>query len=392
MNSHHKLSPRARPESHIICVRDREYAMPYSPFPHCVPSIDAAAIIFDQLNSRLLDEALEFDRQNAIDGAGSMAATVKAACSTYSVGRNKVEPHYGTGYWDHYRFSDSLFMSVCHVEYWQDTRLDIPAEYIVKIRIVLSGTLLNHDQGALLSCPQGMISPHGATRGSSYYIKGKQDTKLIIIHCKPDFPTRHLGLGPMHCPTPFDCFGTDAPNVLPQDRAFPLSSPMYRTASDILNACDGPRGPLHNAYLFSRCLEMASLVIESATSTASLPVASVSLKAGDIRRIMAARKLVEDRYADPPVVRELARMVGVNQTKLKAGFKAVTGMTISQLILKLRMEKAMELLLANACSVSEVSYEVGYGYPANFALAFKKYFGILPKNVRDTRPPASPVG
>ncbi|MGH6633270.1 MAG: helix-turn-helix domain-containing protein, partial [Sphingopyxis sp.] len=76
----------------------------------------------------------------------------------------------------------------------------------------------------------------------------------------------------------------------------------------------------------------------------------------------------------------LARMVGVNQTKLKAGFREVFGVTIYDFIIQQRMRHASQLLLTSEYSVSEVAYQTGYEYPANFTCAFKKYFGALPSN------------
>jgi len=78
-------------------------------------------------------------------------------------------------------------------------------------------------------------------------------------------------------------------------------------------------------------------------------------------------------------------MVGINQTKLKAGFEQALGMTIYHHIVKLRMEHASTLLLSNEHSISSVAYLVGYDYPANFTIAFKKHFGVLPRAWKDPR-------
>ncbi|MEO2129613.1 MAG: helix-turn-helix transcriptional regulator, partial [Christiangramia sp.] len=60
--------------------------------------------------------------------------------------------------------------------------------------------------------------------------------------------------------------------------------------------------------------------------------------------------------------------------------KALTGLTANELIRKIRLERAKELLeQAGQVSVSEVSYNVGFSSPSYFSKCFKEYFGMLPK-------------
>jgi AraC-like DNA-binding protein len=69
--------------------------------------------------------------------------------------------------------------------------------------------------------------------------------------------------------------------------------------------------------------------------------------------------------------------VGVNQTKLKAGFRRLIGKTIHQYVMHCRMERASDLLLTGDYPVAEGL--VGYEYTANFTAAFKRTFGRVPK-------------
>jgi AraC-like DNA-binding protein len=46
------------------------------------------------------------------------------------------------------------------------------------------------------------------------------------------------------------------------------------------------------------------------------------------------------------------------------------------------MERAKYLLMDSGKSISEVSDEIGYKNPQHFTVAFKKKFGLSPKNFK----------
>jgi len=58
--------------------------------------------------------------------------------------------------------------------------------------------------------------------------------------------------------------------------------------------------------------------------------------------------------------------------------KALTDTTIIDFITTVRMNKAMEYLVNNSYSISEIAYKVGYSLPTNFTRAFSKQFGVTP--------------
>jgi AraC-like DNA-binding protein len=105
-----------------------------------------------------------------------------------------------------------------------------------------------------------------------------------------------------------------------------------------------------------------------------------TLLSRDRRRVHEARDYLAQHYASPPTIPQLARMVGMNQTKLKAAFKQLLNLTIYEYVLHRRMEVAAQLLVEAELSVAEVAYRVGYEYPANFSCAFKRYYGRLPRD------------
>jgi AraC-like DNA-binding protein len=72
-------------------------------------------------------------------------------------------------------------------------------------------------------------------------------------------------------------------------------------------------------------------------------------------------------------------MAMMSSTKLKKRFKEVYGMKLYEFYNHNRLQKARELLESGQSSVKEVAYKIGFANLSNFSKAYKKAFGILPK-------------
>lgn len=102
------------------------------------------------------------------------------------------------------------------------------------------------------------------------------------------------------------------------------------------------------------------------------------LKREDIEKILLAKQLVEHDLQSPNSLMELSRKAGINDYKLKRGFKELTGHTVFGYLYKIRMEKAHYLLSKEKKAVNEVAFLVGYKNAQHFITAFKKKYNILP--------------
>ena len=78
---------------------------------------------------------------------------------------------------------------------------------------------------------------------------------------------------------------------------------------------------------------------------------------------------------------ELARSAGLNEVKLKAGFKTLFGSSVYAYLRHHRMEEAQRMLRRRLYTVTEVAQRVGYANPSKFAGAFRKQFGVNPSDV-----------
>lgn len=77
-------------------------------------------------------------------------------------------------------------------------------------------------------------------------------------------------------------------------------------------------------------------------------------------------------------VSELAEAMNTSRSNLLRKIKQHTGLSASQFIRQVRLEKGMELLSQTSLTVSEVSYKVGFGSTSYFIKCFREHYGYPP--------------
>ena len=87
-------------------------------------------------------------------------------------------------------------------------------------------------------------------------------------------------------------------------------------------------------------------------------------------------------FAEPPSLLALARQVGLNDCKLKQGFRHLFGTTVFGYVHRCRMEAAKALLGDRDLNIAIVANRVGYASPSRFCHAFKRYTGLTPSDYR----------
>ncbi|MFK5958750.1 MAG: AraC family transcriptional regulator [Lutibacter sp.] len=98
-----------------------------------------------------------------------------------------------------------------------------------------------------------------------------------------------------------------------------------------------------------------------------------------ISKIKHAKQLILKEMNNPPSLSELAKEVGLNIKKLKSEFKEVYGVPVFTFLLNYKMELAKNLLLEQQLNVNEVALQLGYSTSSHFIAAFKRKYGITPK-------------
>ena len=74
----------------------------------------------------------------------------------------------------------------------------------------------------------------------------------------------------------------------------------------------------------------------------------------------------------------LSKEFGVNEFKLKKGFKQRYEMGLFEYAIKLKMDHAKELIANRNHTFKEIAYLLGYSAPSSFSVAFKRATGLSP--------------
>ena len=109
-------------------------------------------------------------------------------------------------------------------------------------------------------------------------------------------------------------------------------------------------------------------------------LSDISSKSRTSRRTMAeqACTYIRENYMQPLTVKELAAITCVSPAYFSRLFKEETGQSCKVFLTNIRMNAALEYLLASDLRLYEISEKVGYRNLRNFEEAFRKQYGCYP--------------
>jgi len=143
---------------------------------------------------------------------------------------------------------------------------------------------------------------------------------------------------------------------------------------------------LEKVFIHSRVLEIIFLELQELFIQNENPkYHKVKFSEYDKEAVYLAKDILINNMQNPPSIIELAKLVKLNEFKLKIGFKKFFHNTPYKFLHSYKMNKAKELLENSDMNVSEVSYEVGYKYIHSFSRVFAQEFGVLPKELMKKR-------
>ncbi|MBE9167044.1 helix-turn-helix transcriptional regulator [Pleurocapsales cyanobacterium LEGE 06147] len=140
------------------------------------------------------------------------------------------------------------------------------------------------------------------------------------------------------------------------------------------------QGMFKRLYLESKVLELLALQLIQLVDRENVLRSYGNLRGHDLDCIYHAKEILTQNLDNPPSLLELARLVGLNDRKLKQGFHQVFNTTPFAYLRHYRLEWARQLLMDSEISIEQVAKAVGYRDRSRFAAAFRKQFGINPKS------------
>lgn len=99
-------------------------------------------------------------------------------------------------------------------------------------------------------------------------------------------------------------------------------------------------------------------------------------------KLEEAKNIITRNMSKPPTLNELAKLIGLNNNKLKKNFKELFGVPVFKFLQEERLKKAYELLSQSDMPVQEAAWHVGYESLGSFSNAFQQKFGIRPADLK----------
>ena len=139
------------------------------------------------------------------------------------------------------------------------------------------------------------------------------------------------------------------------------------------------QGITKDTYLEAKVLELVSLIVHQHSTDQQASLDHITLREADVNQLLEARQYIETHYVEPPSLSELAWKVGINEYKLKKGYKQLFRCTVYEHVREERMNKARMLIADGQQDIGEVVRMVGYINTSHFSARFKEMFGLSPK-------------
>jgi len=163
---------------------------------------------------------------------------------------------------------------------------------------------------------------------------------------------------------------------------------LYHLPSELraiaLAIADAPMtGPPRETYRIGKSIELLCETMRALAAGTLVPVAADSaLSLADSRRLVAARRIIDEQWAEKLTLDSLARACGMNRAKLTRGFRALYRCTIAEALAERRLLEASRALRTTDLPVSSIGYASGYLNNASFSRAFGRRFGVSPSEYR----------
>lgn len=165
-----------------------------------------------------------------------------------------------------------------------------------------------------------------------------------------------------------------------QDRLFcrfgTMTVPMQSATQQIFQC--PYKGNMKKLFLESKALELISHLMTYHFGPQTGPDTLIS--ENDLKSIKKARNFLIESMETPPSLKELARTVGISESRLTRNFRKVYGTSVFGYLRDQRMAKARVLLESGNMSVTEAAYTVGYSSLSHFTRIFHTYSGMNPQD------------
>ena len=140
--------------------------------------------------------------------------------------------------------------------------------------------------------------------------------------------------------------------------------------------------PVVTAERFQAIVELVKVFAQYLADSASRH--AIACSSEEPSAVADAKKFVQSHVEEPVTLGQVAQHVHVSPFHFCKLFKKATGMTLTEYVARVRVEKAKALLVDPSLRISEVVFAAGFGSIPRFNSVFKRYVGMPPTEYRAT--------
>lgn len=111
------------------------------------------------------------------------------------------------------------------------------------------------------------------------------------------------------------------------------------------------------------------------------------LSGKEMPQLLQVKAYVEEHYAENITLESMAAMLYMNPYYFSSFFKKHTGQNFKHYLTEVRLNHARRLLLQSSLMIYEIAEQVGYNNARHFSDMFKKKFGRLPQEYKQSLKP-----
>jgi len=179
------------------------------------------------------------------------------------------------------------------------------------------------------------------------------------------------------------------PEMIVQEKEFNTINqhiPVDDAVTGILrNILDCPfQGEMKRAFIREHLRALFTLQLFHFNSIVTGEPAAVetTISTVDHEKLHGVKEYIDRHFLNPASLESLSRDFGLNEFKLKQGFKTLFDTSPIRYLQHKRLSFALTMLRDTDKSIKEIAHEIGYNHAANFTNAFVKVFGNPPQYFR----------
>lgn len=158
---------------------------------------------------------------------------------------------------------------------------------------------------------------------------------------------------------------------------------ILRIAGDVVTEMR-EKGRYSQLRLDALAQDLAIQLLRNYSNVAGSRLATEKVFGGGLApwQVRRCKELMQELLAQDLTLAAMAAEVGLSQFHFARAFKQSMGIPPHAFQIRLRMERAQQLLLDTDCSVTEIAFDVGYESSQALARSFRKFAGCTPSDFR----------